>query len=101
MALQPLPWVLDNPNLDRNGNVMSRERLGKTFNIQETLNTLQGNVRAIWEQTKGQNQEGRKGKHPRIVPLEVLRAIYTSKLSEEGKKKTQRNPYFFPVCFPL
>lgn len=47
MALQPLPWVLDNPNLDRNGNVMSRERLGKTFNIQETLNTLQGNVRAI------------------------------------------------------
>ena len=45
MALQPLPWVPD--NLDRSGNVMSRERLGETFNIQETLNTLQGNVRAI------------------------------------------------------
>lgn len=49
------------------------------------------------EQTKGQNREGRGGKHPRIVPLEVLLAIYTSQLSEEGKKTT----YFFPLCFPL
>ena len=47
MALQPVPWMPDNPNLDRSGNVVSRERPGKTFNIQGTLNTLQGNVRAI------------------------------------------------------
>ena len=88
MALQPMPWVLDNPNLDRGGNVMSRERPGKTFNIQGTFPCREmSGPSSIQSRRRSWNQEGRKGKYPQIAPLEVLPAIYASKLSEEGKKK--------------